>query len=72
MASHQPFAGAGLSFVKELTAIRLDGVAAALREGRPGSIAAIALDSGFADISGFSPRFRQRFATTPGSLRRAG
>lgn len=66
------FEAAGLSFSETIYAIRLDRAYERLRAGYSGSLLNLALDVGFADQAHFNRRFRQRFGSTPGELRRCG
>lgn len=64
----------GTTFGEFVTARRLDAARAMLRSPRYAawSIAGIAFEAGFRDISHFNRRFRRRFGTTPSDFRRGG
>lgn len=65
------FAALDLVFSDELTALRLDRAREALLAG-PRKIVDVALAVGFADLSHFNRRFRERFGATPSEVRRRG
>lgn len=67
------FRGQGTSFADYVLEQRLLGAQRALCDpSRAGvQVGAIAYDNGFADISYFNRRFRQRFGATPSDVRRA-
>ncbi|MFO0299759.1 MAG: AraC family transcriptional regulator [Pseudomonadota bacterium] len=64
----------GTTFGEFVNERRLDAARAMLRSPRYAawSIAGIAFEVGFRDLSHFNRRFRQRFGTTPSELRREG
>jgi AraC-like DNA-binding protein len=64
----------GTSFTEFVNAVRLDHIAALLRDPRLSghTIAALALTAGFGDISWFNQVFRRRFGMTPSELRAGG
>ncbi|WP_404337621.1 AraC family transcriptional regulator [Sphingomonas sp. MMS12-HWE2-04] len=67
------FAGRGTSFAQALLAARLDLACDRLRDPRwhGHTIGAIALESGFGDISYFNRSFRARYGVTPSDFRDA-
>lgn len=69
---HKLFERAGMTFASYVMGCRLDRAARDLKEpgmiGRP--IGDIAFDWGFADLSHFTRRFKQRFGCTPRDWRR--
>jgi AraC-like DNA-binding protein len=69
---HKLFERAGMTFASYVMGCRLDGAARDLKEpGMIGSpIGDIAFDWGFADLSHFTRRFKQRFGCTPRDWRR--
>jgi AraC-like DNA-binding protein len=69
-AAHVVRAECGASFVQLLTDARLDHAAGLLRHSAL-DITAVALASGFGDVSHFHRRFRRRFAATPLAWRTA-
>lgn len=71
---HKLLARSGTTFSDHVMELRLDGVAAELRDpARAGrEIGAIAFDWGFADLSHFSRRFKQRFGMRPRDWRAQG
>jgi AraC-like DNA-binding protein len=64
----------GTTFGEFVTERRLDAARAMLRSPRYNlwSIAGIAFEAGFKDLSHFNRRFRRRFGATPSDLRRQG
>jgi AraC-like DNA-binding protein len=64
----------GTTFGEFVTERRLDAARAMLRSPRYNlwSIAGIAFEAGFKDLSHFNRRFRRRFGATPSELRRQG
>lgn len=68
------FYDTGTSFTDHLLSIRLDYVRRMLADSRfdERTIAALALEAGFGDISWFNQVFRRRFDMTPSEMRRAG
>ncbi|MFO6419347.1 helix-turn-helix domain-containing protein [Hylemonella sp. W303a] len=70
-ALHQLFALSGLSFQEFLTKARLERAQALLRAPECGhlSTAEIGFEAGFAEVSTFYRRFRQRHGMTPGEWR---
>lgn len=64
---HTLLARSGTTFSEDVMQRRLDGIAADLRDPACASheIGAIAFDWGFADLSHFSRRFKQRFGMRP-------
>ncbi len=68
------FEAEGTTFTEYANERRLDAALAMLRSPRyvAWSIAGIALEAGFRDLSNFNRRFRRRFGATPSDLRRAG
>jgi AraC-like DNA-binding protein len=64
----------GTTFGEFVTARRLDVARSMLRSPRYAawSIAGIAFEAGFRDLSHFNRRFRRRFGVTPGEYRRHG
>jgi AraC-like DNA-binding protein len=68
------FEEAGTTFGEFVTARRLDVARSMLRSPRYAewSIAGIAFESGFRDLSHFNRRFRRRFGVTPSEFRRHG
>jgi len=69
---HKLFERAGTTFACYVMEHRLDGVARELRDPRmmERAIGEIAFDWGFADLSHFARRFKQRFGCTPRDWRR--
>ena len=63
-------AGAGFTFGETLAALRLQAAAQALAAGG-GSVADIAYDCGFSDLSTFHRAFKARFSETPAAYRAA-
>ena len=63
---------AGTTFSEFVTERRLDAARAMLRSPRfeSWSIAGIAFEAGFRDLSNFNRRFRRRFGVTPSDFRR--
>lgn len=61
----------GTSFSRFLREARLDNALAALGQQDGRTIAAIAFDCGFGDLSHFNKAFRQRFGVTPTDVRAA-
>lgn len=61
----------GTSFTDFVAGVRLDHVAAALRDPASAhqTVAALALAAGFGDISWFNQLFRRRFGLTPSEMR---
>lgn len=70
-AGYLAFAAAGIDFTELLTATRLDR-ARELLAAPGGRIGEVALAAGFADLSHFNRRFRERFGMTPSEARQAG
>ena len=68
------FEDAGTTFGEFVTARRLDAARAMLRSPRYAqwSVAGIAFEAGFKDLSHFNRRFRQRFGLTPREFRLHG
>jgi AraC-like DNA-binding protein len=64
----------GTTFGEFVTEQRLDATRAMLRSPRfsAWSIASIAFEAGFRDLSHFNRRFRRRFGVTPSDFRRLG
>lgn len=63
---HKLLARSGTSFAELVMARRLDGAAAELRSARAGrDIGSVAFEWGFADLSHFTRRFKQRFGMRP-------
>jgi AraC-like DNA-binding protein len=72
---HRLMATSGRTFQEELTATRLANAMACLRDPHHAlrTVAAIAYDCGFNDLSQFNRRFRERYGCTPREVRpRAG
>jgi AraC-like DNA-binding protein len=69
---HKLFAKAGQTFSEYVCAIRLEQCALALGDAawRSRSIADIAYEAGFSDLSYFNRRFKSRFGDTPSAHRR--
>jgi AraC family transcriptional regulator, positive regulator of tynA and feaB len=65
---HQVFAEHGRTVGGHLTETRLRAAESSLRERRA-SVATVAAECGFGDVSHFSRQFRARFGVTPGSVR---
>jgi AraC-like DNA-binding protein len=63
------FAAEGGSFTTYLRDCRLEEAMRRLREGRAGSIAEIAYEAGFQDLSHFNRAFRGRYGCTPSEIR---
>lgn len=61
----------GRSFSEHVRQRRLDWVAEVLRSDRNATVAAVAADAGFGDLSTFYRQFRHRFGASPGEYRRA-
>jgi len=68
------FEESGTTFSAFVLALRLDAARRMLTSPRYArwSITAIALEAGFADLSHFNRRFKRRYQTTPGDVRRGG
>lgn len=63
------FAALELVFAEELTALRLDRARELLLAGHARKVVDLAHGVGFADLSHFNRRFRERFGVTPRELR---
>jgi AraC-like DNA-binding protein len=59
----------GTTFTERVLGLRLQKARAALAQGSGRSVAAIALEAGFSDISYFNRCFRRRFGDTPSGVR---
>lgn len=62
--------GLGLGFAEAINGLRVEHVAARLRDGSDGDILTLAIDSGFGSKATFNRVFKDRFGMTPSAYRR--
>ena len=62
--------GLGLGFAEAINGLRVEHVAAQLRNGADGDILTIAIDAGFGSKATFNRVFKDRFGVTPSAYRR--
>lgn len=62
--------GLGLGFAEAINGLRVQQVAARLRDGADGDILTIAIDAGFGSKATFNRVFKDRFGVTPSAYRR--
>lgn len=62
--------GLKLSFTGVINGLRLEHVAARLRDGADGDILMLAIDAGFGSKATFNRAFKERFGVTPSAYRR--
>ena len=62
--------GVGLGFAEAINGLRVDHVAARLREGTDGDILTLAIAAGFGSKATFNRVFKDRFGVTPSAYRR--
>ena len=62
--------GLGLGFAEAINGLRVEHVAARLRDGTDGDILTLAIDAGFGSKATFNRAFKERFGVTPSAYRR--
>lgn len=62
--------GLGLGFAEAINELRVEHVAARLRDGADGDILTLAIDAGFGSKATFNRVFKERFGVTPSAYRR--
>ena len=62
--------GLGLGFAEAINGLRVEHVAARLRDGSDGDILTLAIDAGFGSKATFNRVFKDRFGVTPSAYRR--
>ncbi len=62
--------GLGLGFAEAINGLRVEHVAARLRDGADGDILTLAIDAGFGSKATFNRVFKERFGVTPSAYRR--
>ncbi|MEG3163150.1 helix-turn-helix domain-containing protein [Sphingomonas sp. PB2P19] len=62
--------GRGLGFAEAINGLRVEHVAARLRDGSEGDILTLAIDAGFGSKATFNRVFKDRFGVTPSTYRR--
>ncbi|RXD06574.1 AraC family transcriptional regulator [Sphingomonas sp. UV9] len=62
--------GLGLGFAEAINGLRVEHVAARLRDGTDGDILTLAIDAGFGSKATFNRVFKERFGVTPSTYRR--
>lgn len=62
--------GLGLGFAEAINGLRVEHVAARLRDGSDGDILTLAIDAGFGSKATFNRVFKNRFGVTPSAYRR--
>jgi AraC-like DNA-binding protein len=62
--------GLGLGFTEAINGLRVEHVAARLRDGTDGDILTLAIDAGFGSKATFNRVFKERFSVTPSTYRR--
>ncbi len=62
--------GLGLGFAEAINGLRVEHVAARLRDGSDGDILTLAIDAGFGSKATFNRVFKDRFGMTPSAYRR--